>query len=68
MFLRIILKWTTMEAHLYMQHHQGAKCEHFNVSDMIYHKSPHGASFHMLNGENVNIMWEHCLLEIFSSG
>ena len=26
------------ETHVYMQRHQGAKVEHFDVSNVIYHK------------------------------
>ena len=54
-FLRIILKRTSTEAHVYMQCHQGAKVEHFDVSNVIYHKFSNGA---FLNGENVNVMLE----------
>ena len=38
--------------------HQGAKVEHFDVSNVIYHKFSHGAISYMLNGENVNVMLE----------
>ena len=57
-FLRTILKRTSIEAHVYMRRHHGAKVEHFDVSNVIYQKFPHGAVFYMLNGENVNIMLE----------
>ena len=52
------LKRTSTEAHVYMQHHQGAKVEHFDVSNVIYHKFSHGAVSYTLNGENVNVMLE----------
>ena len=43
--------WT--EAHVYMRRHQGAKVEHFDVSNVIYHKFSHGAISYTLNRENV---------------
>ena len=55
-FLRIILKRTSTEAHVYMRRHQGAKVEHFYVSNVIYHKFSHGAVSYTLYGENVNVM------------
>ena len=57
-FLRIILKRTSTEAHVYMRRHQGAKVKHFDVSYVIYHKFSHGAVSYTLNGENVNVMLE----------
>ena len=57
-FLWTILKGMSTEAHVYMHCHQGAKVEHFDVSDMIYHKFSHGAVSYTLNGENVNVMLE----------
>ena len=57
-FLWIILKRTSTEAHVYMRRHQGAKVEHFDVSNVIYHKFSHGAVSYMLNGENVNVILE----------
>ena len=50
-FLRIILKRTSIEAHVYMRRHQGAKVEHFDVSNVIYHKFSHGAVSYTLNEE-----------------
>ena len=58
-FLRIILKRTSTEAHVYMRRHQGAKVKHFDVSNVIYHKFSHGAVSYTLNGENVNAMLEY---------
>ena len=52
------MKQTSIEAHVYMQRHQGAKVEHFDVSNVIYHKFSHGAVSCTLNGENVNVMLE----------
>ena len=46
----------------YMRRHQGAKVEHFDVSNVIYHKFSHGVSY-TLNGENVNVMLELHLKE-----
>ena len=57
-FLRIILKQTSTEAHVYMQRHQSAKVKHFDVSNVIYHKFSHGAVSYTLHGENVNVMLE----------
>ena len=57
-FLRIILKRTSTEAHVYMRRHQGAKVEHFDVSNVIYHTFSHGAVFYTLSGENINVMLE----------
>ena len=55
-FLTIILKQTSTEAHVYMRRHQGAKVEHFDISNVIYHKFSHGAVSYTLNKENVNIV------------
>ena len=38
--------------------HQGVKVEHFDVSNVIYHKFSHGAVSYTLNGKNVNDMLE----------
>ena len=46
------------KAHVYMQHHQGAKWKDFDVSDVIFHKISHGAASYTLNGENANMMLE----------
>ena len=60
--LRIILKRTSTEAHVYMRRHQGAKVEHFDVSNVIYHKFSHGAVSYTLNGENVDVMLESAII------
>ena len=60
-FLRIILKRTSTEARVYMRRHQGAKVEHFDVSNVIYHKFSHGDVSYTLNGENVYVMLEFFL-------
>ena len=39
-----------------MQHHQRAKVEYFDVSNVIYHKFSHGIVSFRLKGENVNVM------------
>ena len=57
-FLRIILKRTSAEAHVYMRRHQGAKVEHFDVCNVIYHNFSHGGVSYTLNGENVNVVLE----------
>ena len=41
-----------------MRRHQGLKVEHFDVSNVIYHRFSHGAVSYTLNGENVNVMLE----------
>ena len=60
-FLRIILKWTSTEAHVYMRRHQDAKVKHFDGSNVIYHKFSHGAVSYALNGENVKVVLEYSL-------
>ena len=60
-FLRIILKQTLTEAHVYMRRHQDAKVKHSDVSNVIYHKFSHGAVSYELNGENVNVMLEYMI-------
>ena len=57
-FLRIILKRTSTEAHVYMRRHQDATVKRFDVSNVIYHKFSHGAASYTLNGKNVNVMLE----------
>ena len=64
-FLRIILKRTLTEAHVYMWRHLDAKLKHSDASNLIYHKFSHGAVYYTLNGENVNVMLE---LNIFGAG
>ena len=65
-FVRIILKRTSTEAHVYKLRHQGAKCKHFDVSDVIYHKFLHGAASYTLNGENANVMLEYTIRHILA--
>ena len=36
---------------VYIRRHQGAKVEHFNVSNVIYHKFSHGIVSYTLTGE-----------------
>ena len=55
-FLRIILKQTPTEAHVYIRHYQGAKFEHFDVSNVKYQKFSHSAVSCMLNGKNNNML------------
>ena len=57
-FLRIILKRTSTEVHVYMRRHQGAKVEHFDVSNVIYHNFSHGGVSYTLNWENLNVVVE----------
>ena len=35
------LRQTSPEAHVYMRCHQDAKCKHFDINDVIYHKFSH---------------------------
>ena len=58
------MKRTSTEAHVYMRRHQGAKVEHFDVFNLIYHKFLHGAVSYTLHGENVNVMLEWCISDI----
>ena len=58
-FLRIILKRTSTEAHVYMRRHQDARVKHFDVSNVIHHKFSLGAVSYTLNGENVIVMLEY---------
>ena len=55
-FPGIILKRTSTEAHVYTRRHQGAKFEHFDVSNVIYHKFSHGAVSYTVKDENVHVM------------
>ena len=64
-FPRVIFEQTSTEAHVYMRRHQGAKVEHFDVSNVIYHKFSHGAVSYTLNGKNVNVMLESMLNRLF---
>ena len=51
-----------------MRRHQGARSDHFDVSNVIYHKFSHGAAFYMLNGKKVNAMLEFMIIRLMSSG
>ena len=62
-FLRIILKRTSTEAHVYMQRHQGAKFKHFDVSNVIYPKFSYSGVSYTLNGKIVNEMLEFFIIE-----
>ena len=46
------------QKHVYMRRHHGAKVEHFDVNNVIFHKFSHGGVSYTLNGENANIMLE----------
>ena len=52
------MKRTSIEAHVYMRRHQGAKVKQFDVSNVVYHKFSHGAVSYTLSGVNVNVMLE----------
>ena len=58
-FLWTILKRPSTQANVYMRRHQGAKVEHFDVSNVIYHEFSHGAVSYTLNEENVYVMLEY---------
>ena len=62
-FLWTILKRTLTEARVYMRRHQGKKVEHFDVSNVNYHKFSHGPVCYTLNGENVNIMLKYGMMD-----
>ena len=61
-FLRVILKRTSTEAHVYVRR-QDAKVKHFDIRNVIYHKFSHGAVSYTLNGENVNVLLEYVLMK-----
>ena len=48
---------TLTETNVYTRRHQGAKVEHFDISNVIYHKFSHGVVSYTLNGEDVNVMF-----------
>ena len=50
------MKRTSTEAHVYMRRHQGAKVEHFDVSNVICHKFSHSGVSYTLTGKDVNVM------------
>ena len=60
------MKRTSTEAHDYMLRHQGAKVEHFDVSNVMYHRFSHDGVSYTLNGENVKVMLVSSLFECFS--
>ena len=57
-FLWVSLKWTSTEEHVDMQLHQGAKFDHFDISNLIYNKFSHSPASYKLNGENIKVMLE----------
>ena len=61
-FLRIIWKRTSTEARINMRRHQAAKFEHFDVSNVIYHKFSHGAVSYRLNVKDVNFVLESLII------
>ena len=63
-FPKIILKRTSIEAHVYKRRHQGAKFEHFDVSNVIYHNFSHGAVFYTLHEKNVDVMLELAITQL----
>ena len=44
---------TSTEAHAYMRLNQGAKVEHFDVCNVIYHKFSPGAVSYTFNGKEL---------------
>ena len=61
-FTKDYFKSYSTEAHVFfLRRQQGAKFEHFDVYNVIYHKFLHGSISYMLNGENVNVMLEFVL-------
>ena len=60
-----ILKWTSPEVkclHLTSSRREMCTLSTLSVSNVIYHKFSHGAAFYTLNGKNVNVMLEFCIL------
>ena len=47
-----------------MRHYQGMNFEHFDDSNVIYHRFSHGAVSYTLNGENVNIILEYRIFSL----
>ena len=45
-----------------MLRNQDAKVNHFDVSNVIYHRFSHGAVSYTLNGESVNVMLEYSFI------
>ena len=66
------MKRASTEAHVYMRRHQGAKVEHFDVSNVIYYKFSHGGVSYTFNGKQVNVMLElnlnYMMFQWFSIG
>ena len=59
-----ILKWTSPEVKcLHPTSSRREMCT-LSVSNVIYQKFSHGASFYMLNGKNVNVMLEYLLIVV----
>ena len=58
-----VYKWTILERTspeikcLHLTSSKREMCT-LRVSNVIYHKFSHGATFYMLNGKNVNVMLE----------
>ena len=44
-----------------MRRHQGVKVEHFDVSNVIYHKFSLSPVSYTLSAKNVNVMLEYAL-------
>ena len=65
-FPRTILRRTSREAHVYIQRHEGAKCDQCDISNIIYHKLSHEAASYKLNGENANNFLESRAAHIYS--
>ena len=54
----IILKWTSPEVKCLHATSSKHEMSTSSVSNVIYHKFSHGATFNMPNGKNVNVMLE----------
>ena len=63
-YKRTILKWTSPEVKCLHPTSSRPKMCTSSVSNVIYHKFSHGVAFYTLNGKNVNVMLEFCILPI----
>ena len=63
-FLRIILKQMSTEAHDNLRHHQGAKFELLVVSNVIHHKFSRDTISYTLSGEKVIVKLECVIIAV----
>ena len=58
MFIWTILKWTAPEVKCFHPTSSRHEMCVSSVSDVLYHKFSHDATFYTLNGKNVNVVLE----------